>query len=205
MAIAALPVYVSIVDHFLICAPDAEHRDSHLKCGLTSYLERGWCRMEMLAKACGSGLKHMYVCSDDGRELLELIREDFDCLSFSVYDGVFSREEDKLSLVNPILGLYSLMLRQSRDEDVHGILNTIKHDKCRFFPPRMSLPREGGARTTKLFGDLATTMETYVEQMYPETRKPMTALTRLLKAGSRATLFFSGDEAVDADCEWPRC
>merc|ERR1712136_117906 len=62
MAVAALPVYVSVMNLFIICAPDAVHQDTGLTCGLATYSQRGWCRMEMLSKAAGSGLSNILVC-----------------------------------------------------------------------------------------------------------------------------------------------
>merc|ERR1712013_623607 len=72
MAISALPIFVSHVDQFIICAPEGVHRDSGCQCGLASYSTRGWCRMEMLAKACSSGLQNLDVCTSKEGELVDI-------------------------------------------------------------------------------------------------------------------------------------
>ena len=64
-AVASLPVYVSQVDIFAVCAPDALHSDTGASCGLHTYSKRGWCRTELLAKVCSTGLDDMYLCAGD--------------------------------------------------------------------------------------------------------------------------------------------
>ena len=166
LAIAALSVYVSVVDLFVTCAPDGLHRDTGSLCGLSSYSRRGWCRMEMLAKAAGSGLSQISVSYGDGMQLRELhdVREH--CLSFCVYEGEFTRNRDKETLVQPILGLYSLMLRYAENEAVHDILEDIWKDKARFFPPCHEFDEEhNGQRVTReLFGNMPSLVEKHVSQ-----------------------------------------
>ena len=85
MAVSSLPVYVSMVDIFIIIAPDATHRDTQALCGLSTYTRRGWCRLEMLAKACGSGFQHMYSVEGSGTSLRRLSQQDFEHLSLNVF------------------------------------------------------------------------------------------------------------------------
>lgn len=191
MAVAALPVYVSVVDRFIICAPDAQHRDTGQLCDLVTYSARGWCRMEMLAKACGTGLGHMYVCHGSGEDLDELSVVDCRKFSFHVFDGNFTRESDKEQLVEPVLGLYFLMLQQADEVTMTYMLKEILHDKARFFPARFRIKQEGRPDIQKpLFGDLVA----LVEALNDECRKKdgsgietMLALNEFRRFPSRGT------------------
>lgn len=60
-AIASLPVYACNADVFLILAPRATHEHTGERCGIYTYISRGWCRLEVLAKVCGSGLAGTYI------------------------------------------------------------------------------------------------------------------------------------------------
>jgi len=163
MAVNALPVYVSVVNSFLICAPEATHRDTGLPCGFHSYSERGWCRMEMLAKACGSGTSHIYVCRGDGVYLEELAVSQMNCLSFNVYEGVFTKESDKEMLVLPTLGLYSRVLRKEGD-DVSMILMTMKAGINTFFPSHYIVELTDGTHQKRtLFGTVIRALEKHVQ------------------------------------------
>lgn len=61
-AVSSLPVYASRADLFVILAPESVH-ESGTVCGLRSYFRRGWCRAEVLAKVCESGLSRTYILS----------------------------------------------------------------------------------------------------------------------------------------------
>ena len=157
MAISALPAYVSLADRFIICAPDARHRDTKEFCGLNTYSLRGWCRMEMFAKACCSGLEHMYLQLDSASELTALTIADLGNLSLHVFEGVFTEPRDMEKLVEPALGLYSLVLKRGSTEKFKSIRHSIELSKDRFFPATYSL-QEAGCRR-QLFGNLNATME----------------------------------------------
>jgi len=164
MAVAALPVYVSVMNLFIICAPDGVHQDTGLTCGLATYSQRGWCRMEMLSKAAGSGLSNILVCHGNNQvqELRDLKEQ---CLSFRVFEGSFTRDADKETLVQPSLGLYSLMLRQANKEAVQRILDEINNDPSGFFPPDYELDVEGSPTVTRdLFGQLPSLMKRRIER-----------------------------------------
>merc|ERR1719188_44759 len=74
----------------------------------------------MLSKICSSGLENFFVLSTEGGELQRVTEEWLPSLSMSVFEGAFSCCQqghkcgvcDKESLVEPVLGLYSLVLRQ---------------------------------------------------------------------------------------------
>jgi len=165
LAINSLPAYVSLVDRFLICAPDARHRDDATRvCNVDSYAQRGWCRTEMLAKACSSGLQHMYLCSGNGMELHPLAKEDFQRLSLNVFQGDFTNRTDMEKLVEPVIGLYGLILKseEDREEHISQIIEHIEADKDNFFPkeyaPNLDMPNE----KRMLFGPLIGMMEDHV-------------------------------------------
>lgn len=164
MAVSALPAYLSVADRFVICAPSALHRDLGHKCGMNSYLRRGWCRMEMLARACVSGLGDVYCCTGDGTELLHMSKEDIKTFSFNVYEGEFAVSMDREMLVQSMLGLYSLILRGTSHEDVKFITEELETNKDVFFPPKYTVHEAGlPSQKRKLFGDLVRHMEKYVE------------------------------------------
>lgn len=72
-------MYVSTADRFIISAPHAIHRGLKELCCLSTYNLRGWCRVEMVANACSSGIDHLYLETATG--ISELIVEDFKSLS----------------------------------------------------------------------------------------------------------------------------
>lgn len=60
MAVSTLPVYASSADLFVILAPQCAH-EAGSRYGLGSYFSRGWCRAEILAKVCESGLSRTFI------------------------------------------------------------------------------------------------------------------------------------------------
>ena len=161
LAIGALPVYVSAADVFIICAPDAVHRDSKEFCGLSTYNLRGWCRMEMFAKACSSGIAHMYLQTGTG--ISELTNEDFSNLSLHVFEGVFTVQRDMEKLVEPVLGLYSLILSHGLEEKLQFIQELAVLNKDRFFPATYLLQEAGHMpQRRELFGNLPDIMEEHM-------------------------------------------
>ena len=118
-AVASLPVYVSQVDIFAVCAPDALHSDTGAPCGLHTNSQRGWCRTEILAKVCSTGLDDMYLCAGDGLHIQPFTKDDFDRISMYVYEGDFTVQSDCEKLVLPVLGLYSLILKKKDSEQMH--------------------------------------------------------------------------------------
>jgi len=161
-AVASLPVYLSQVDHFVICAPDAIHMDTGKRCNLATYSRRGWCRAEMLAKSCASGLHCVYVVAGDHLPCLrKLTKEDFQRLSINVFEGEFRVRSDMESLVKPVLGLYSVILRQNAAQNLQSVKT---HIKDRFFPKFYKVERAGKFETRVLFGNLVSVMEEHVRQ-----------------------------------------
>eukprot|EP00929_Paragymnodinium_shiwhaense_P091203 TRINITY_DN51231_c0_g1_i1.p1 TRINITY_DN51231_c0_g1~~TRINITY_DN51231_c0_g1_i1.p1 ORF type:complete len:1658 (-),score=308.69 TRINITY_DN51231_c0_g1_i1:45-5018(-) len=70
MAIDSLPVYASLLQAFVIVAPDVSHHDTGILCDTTSYQQRGWCRAEQLCHRARRGTTHVFLA--DGRRLRPL-------------------------------------------------------------------------------------------------------------------------------------
>jgi len=55
--------------YFLVICPKLKHRDTHLECSLSSYMARGWCRLEMLAHILSRvgriSTLNMYIFEDE--------------------------------------------------------------------------------------------------------------------------------------------
>jgi hypothetical protein len=176
LAVSSLPVYASSADIFVIIAPPAEHQCSR-RCDLQSYNARGWCRAEVLAKICSSGLQNFFIFGS-GDELQQVTESRLPSLSMFVFEGEFSCCQqkhvrtscDKEALVEPVLGLYSLVLRQIRAgtnlEHMDPIYKHICDHKRRFFPPTYSFQAEGApAEERELFGPLVGEIEKYVQDL----------------------------------------
>jgi len=177
LAVSSLPVYSASADIFVIIAPPAEHQSSR-RCDLQSYNARGWCRAEMLAKICSSGLENFFVFASGEGDLEPVTEDTLPSLSMFVFEGEFSCCQqrhiksscDKEALVEPVLGLYSLVLRQIRAnvncKNMEPIMKHIRDNKERFFPTLYSFQAEGaGAEERELFGPLVGATEAYVEEL----------------------------------------
>jgi hypothetical protein len=181
LAVSSLPVYASSADVFIIVAPPAKHVQSHDHADLHSYNSRGWCRAEMLSKICSSGLENFFVLSTEGGELQRVTEEWLPSLSMYVFEGAFSCCQqghcqgacDKEALVEPVLGLYSLVLRQVKGgsgsaRHMEQVLRHIRQSKERFFPEtytyRVTTPERTTAEERELFGPLVEALEQHMDR-----------------------------------------
>ncbi|CAK0790506.1 unnamed protein product [Prorocentrum cordatum] len=181
LAVSSLPVYASSADVFVIVAPPAKHVQSHNQADLHSYNSRGWCRAEMLSKICSSGLENFFVLSTEGGELQRVTEEWLPSLSMYVFEGDFSCCQqghchgacDKEALVEPVLGLYSLVLRQVNDgsgsaRHMEQVLRHIRQSKERFFPRtytyRVTAPEGTTTEERELFGPLVEALEQHMDR-----------------------------------------
>jgi len=184
LAVSSLPVYASSADVFIIVAPPAKHVESNNHADLHSYNSRGWCRAEMLSKICSSGLENFFVLSTESGELQRVTEEWLPSLSMYVFEGEFSCCQqghthgacDKEALVEPVLGLYSLVLRQVSDAQgssgarhMEQVLRHIRQSKERFFPKKYTYrmaPQEGETeqeQERELFGPLVEALEQHMD------------------------------------------
>lgn len=129
-AIQSLVAYVSVCKHFLVCAPDAVHRDTQMVCNAESYLNRGWCRLEQWACIATGGLSHMFLYR---RARLEPLASNgpWRANAIEVYSGNFTQEEDKQLLTDIVLGLWGLLLL---GRDSLGMISMVNAEKARVFP-----------------------------------------------------------------------
>jgi hypothetical protein len=183
LAVSSLPVYASSADVFIIVAPPAKHVQSNDHTDIHSYNSRGWCRAEMLSKICSSGLENFFVLSTEGGELQRVTEEWLPSLSMYVFEGEFSCCQqghsqgacDKEALVEPVLGLYSLVLRQvngaagsSGARHMEQVLHHIRQSKERFFPKRYTYKittQEGAtSQERELFGPLVEALEQHMDK-----------------------------------------
>eukprot|EP00746_Dinoflagellata_sp_MGD_P089598 gnl/MRDRNA2_/MRDRNA2_35358_c0_seq1.p1 gnl/MRDRNA2_/MRDRNA2_35358_c0~~gnl/MRDRNA2_/MRDRNA2_35358_c0_seq1.p1 ORF type:complete len:316 (-),score=35.94 gnl/MRDRNA2_/MRDRNA2_35358_c0_seq1:369-1316(-) len=175
LAVSSLPAYASSCDAFIVVAPDAMHRDSGKSCNLQTYNSRGWCRAEMLAKVCSSGLESFFIAQDGN---LEKVTNELDLLDLHVFNGYFSCCQlghpdgshcDKESLVPSTLGLYSLLLHRQKAQDSaeqlrsDHVIKYIIESKEQFFPRTFEYNTSGETTETReLFGPYVAALEDHV-------------------------------------------
>jgi hypothetical protein len=200
LAVSSLPVYSASADIFVIIAPPAEHQCSR-HCDLQSYNARGWCRAEVLAKICSSGLENFFIFASSEGDLEPVTEDKLPSLSMFVFEGEFSCCQqkhiksscDKEALVEPVLGLYSLVLRQIRAnvncKNMEPIMKHIRDNKERFFPTLYSFQAEGNcAEERELFGPLVSATEAYVEDLsLPECAVSFDSLQKRQQSKAPAT------------------
>jgi len=171
LAVSSLPVYAASCDSFVVVAPTCTHHDSAQTCDTATYNKRGWCRAEMLSKVCGSGIVGMYyfkqtvgtTSSEEDNRLVAMSIADLDHLSLRIFEGNFTVAQDAETLVTPVLGLYSLILRQKDEPHMRTIYKHIVEEKERFFPKTITYDNDPDTET-QLFGPLVAMMETHVAQ-----------------------------------------
>mmetsp|Transcript_9084 Transcript_9084/g.28765 ORF Transcript_9084/g.28765 Transcript_9084/m.28765 type:complete len:391 (+) Transcript_9084:314-1486(+) len=118
-AIKTLPAYVTFSDAFLIASPELPHRNPTKPgemCNLLSYRNRLLCRVEQLSFMLVNKLEHMYVTENVG-EVVSASQDEKSLLEACfVFDGEATDERDKLWLVEPLLGLYAMMLAKKSQQ-----------------------------------------------------------------------------------------
>ncbi|KAL1511077.1 hypothetical protein AB1Y20_005900 [Prymnesium parvum] len=108
-AISSIPQYAFNSAYFLVCAPPAIHSDTGLRVDVTTYLKRGWCRLECWAYLALNNAVRMYALTND-EEGLKCFAQNpdwFHCV-LDVISGEFTVESDRMLLVDTILGLHAL-------------------------------------------------------------------------------------------------
>lgn len=178
LCISAIGMYACVVRYFIVVAPPARHRELGTICNAETYSKRGWCRLEQWARMTAGGLADMHVFTGDSLEsacltpMCELKEQsarlsradltgasateainDWVTESICVFEGEFSNVEDKVKLVDIVLGLWFIALqsdtRGARAEEARErrvILDAIEANKARVFP-------------AEIFGDLVEVLE----------------------------------------------
>lgn len=147
LAIASLSIYASIASHFVVIAPPTPNKLAATEFNAQTYLHRGWCRLEQWAKLAVGGLGSMYIfdaaTTGGGAEALTPLsdRPEWIARSLQVFEGTFSYEEDKLKLVDTVLGLWAHAFVDKDD-----VFQAVSERKSAIFPE-------------KYFGDLVEILE----------------------------------------------
>jgi len=107
LAINSLASYASIADAFVIVAPTVIHNNTGLECNVATYNKRMWCRAENLCHSLRNGIHDMWVVTST--DSVAKLKDDAEFMqsNLRVMQGDSTREDDKLTLVLPILGLYA--------------------------------------------------------------------------------------------------
>jgi hypothetical protein len=141
MSISSLGTYASSARHFLVVAPSVAARGSTPRsathaCDLDSYSRRGWCRLEQWARLSVGGAADMYSVGAGG-SLDPLTDPHWLRQSIHVFGGEFTLEEDKLKLVDVVLGLWwrSLTLPKAERSPSHAELHElVRQHRAAVFP-----------------------------------------------------------------------
>lgn len=151
LAIQSLAAYAAKSDFFVAIVPDARHVEGKKDCNHASYNQRGWCRMEILARVCSCGLHETYfVTGNPVSGILQMTQpsqDQFDELPLRVFQGEFTCcaqkhkgkfvSCDKEFLVEPVLGLYMLCMKGQRTvKHMQPVCKAIADDKNNFFPKK---------------------------------------------------------------------
>ena len=108
LAINTIATYCATAHAFIICAPTTVHKDTNKGCDTASYQRRMWCRCEQLCHALRNGTERMWVATNTSQcQPLGTLGLDWLKPLLRVFEGDVTVEEDKLSIVAPILGLYA--------------------------------------------------------------------------------------------------
>ena len=110
---------------------------------------------------------HMYTFEgdlqiDDGANAkLKAVALTTEEISLRVFEGEFTYARDAKELVDPMLGLYGLVLKQQNEAHMRAVFAHIKADKGRFFPEKIEFDESEGPEP--LFGDLVGILESLVK------------------------------------------
>jgi len=130
--IDALPFFASTCHYFVTIAPTTRHDSGHLV-DETTYLSRGWCRLEQCAKLAVGGAKHMHIMAGAPPMLSPLTGAGHEWILqiISVFDGAFSNPEDRQKLVEPMLGLWAMVLtgRHGANKELFDLFCSLSHEQ----------------------------------------------------------------------------
>ena len=131
-AIETLGVFASIARYFVVVAPPVEHVDTGIMCDKISYSRRGWCRLEQWGHMCTKGMANMFFWSDgELRDLADrpdrwaagsasssaegsFAKADWYKDSVMVFSGEYTNPGNKAEMVDVVLGLYAMVIRERK-------------------------------------------------------------------------------------------
>jgi hypothetical protein len=133
LSISSLAVYASVVRYFVIIAPKCTHHDKQVECNAETYQRRGWCRLEQWARMTVGGLHDMYL-HEDGQLMKIEDKPIWYRLSIQVFQGDFTVEADKYSLVDTVMGLWYVALLNENHADLTMLKQLVEDNKANVFP-----------------------------------------------------------------------
>lgn len=135
LAIESLPIYASSCRLFVILTPEVTHHDLLTIYNNSSYLKRGWCRMEQWARMSHSGVDDMYLFEKEVLSSLVAQQETWVETVFRVFEGDFSNESDKWKLVVPMLELWARVVRYRKvSASIENLHTLISRHRNEVFP-----------------------------------------------------------------------
>eukprot|EP00419_Tripos_fusus_P037267 CAMPEP_0172786018 /NCGR_PEP_ID=MMETSP1074-20121228/205735_1 /TAXON_ID=2916 /ORGANISM="Ceratium fusus, Strain PA161109" /LENGTH=945 /DNA_ID=CAMNT_0013623031 /DNA_START=115 /DNA_END=2952 /DNA_ORIENTATION=+ len=134
LSIASLPVYASVVKYFVVVAPKCIHHDKRAECNSATYQRRGWCRLEQWARMTVGGLRNMYLYDGDGTLQSLEDKQSWYTESIKVFEGDFTVDADKDTLVDPVMGLWYMSLANENHADMAFLKKFVEEHKEAVFP-----------------------------------------------------------------------
>jgi len=116
-AINTLGVFASICPYFIVVAPTTVHKDTHKPVNKDTYGRRGWCRLEQWGHMCLQGMENMFYYDGPNGKLKDIDDtpedggEDWFLDSIMVFGGDYTNPENKHEMVDCVLGLYSMVIK----------------------------------------------------------------------------------------------
>jgi len=125
LSIQSIGGYSSITHFFVILCPSCTHNVTSVPCDFATYQQRGWCRLEQWARMASGGLADMYVHEEGSLSSFRqhtAMCED----SMHVFDGNFTVDSHKYTLVDAILGLWAKSSAQKNShpqlQELHSLI-----------------------------------------------------------------------------------
>jgi len=146
LAINSLATYAACADAFAIVAPPVAHQNTGQMLTMASYNQRMWCRTENLCfSLCqGSGSMWMSAAHNDCHRLSE--DRDFLRSNLYVFEGEATVEDDKLTLVEPLLGLYAELYVKMRYSSSGESASVNDNSQTSTSSPQHSASRDSASR-----------------------------------------------------------
>jgi len=107
LAIDSIATYISRCELFVILCPEMEHADRALGTDLSTWAERGWCRMERMARELSSGNSNMISIESPS---LQTYEPAWQAAFFPPGEGRFSSQGDRVKVAAVLKQLFAAKL-----------------------------------------------------------------------------------------------